>query len=49
VLRDLGGNVWECEHLHHEQEGAHECARAESARRALPPGGQAKTGRRSVL
>jgi hypothetical protein len=34
VLRDFKGNVWECEHLHTQQEEAHECARAEHARRA---------------
>lgn len=34
VLRDFKGNVWECEHLHPRQEEAHECARAEHARRA---------------
>jgi len=33
VLRDLAGNVWECEHLHAEQDEAHECARGEYARR----------------
>ena len=35
VLRDLAGNVWECEHLHPKQEDAHECARVEYARRTL--------------
>jgi hypothetical protein len=34
VLRDFKGNVWECEHTHPQQEEAHECARAEHARRA---------------
>jgi hypothetical protein len=34
VLRDFKGNVWECEHLHPQQEEAHECARVEHARRA---------------
>jgi hypothetical protein len=34
VLRDFKGNVWECEHIHPQQEEAHECARAEHARRA---------------
>jgi hypothetical protein len=35
VLRDLTGNIWECDHDHAEQDAAHECARVEHARRVL--------------
>jgi hypothetical protein len=41
------GNVWECEHLHTKQEEAHECARAEYARRAPAPGKLAKADRQA--
>jgi len=33
VLRDLAGNIWECEHPHADQDEAHECARVEYAQR----------------
>lgn len=33
VLRDLIGNVWECEDRHRDQDAAHDCARTELARR----------------
>jgi hypothetical protein len=45
VLRDLAGNVWECEHRHTEQEEAHACARAEYALRASTTAGDSKTDR----
>ena len=45
VLRDLAGNIWECEHPHTDQDEAHECARAEYARREPLLGSQAKTSR----
>jgi len=43
VLRDFVGNVWECDHLHIEQDEAHECARTEYSVRVPRPDSLAKT------
>jgi len=45
VLRDFVGNVWECEHLHIDQDEAHKCAKAEYGVRVPRPDSLAKTDR----